>query len=643
MADVVIHRCTLRVIRRSGWSWGADPKRVAEGAVRALPELLARKLSELFADDAEREIAAPVRVRLPIRMSELLGDSSVSVPRISPSGTRAMASLEQRMDASLRAALGLGPAPAAASPPIGRARSAVGNMLETPSAGAAQTGGALQRLLSAWTAQGVLARQLAALSYEQIRSWHDYLWRGVASAVISESETDSAEQIERFVRARAPSSVSADVAETLRRRLLVAAEVAAQLSLPLTHLGFWRVLDRIVPLEPPTVTHTVVANDPDSVSPVRSALVPRDANVASRLGADAPVVRAAAATQRQPREWETKVACALPFLLLGPLARAGYLAALEAVLEAAHLSDQALLFAAALAYKVLDPPRRGWQRGQESVLAAAAFAGSSNPITEESLVELSRRMTPHTGALDLILADSLIAGHGVGEPVTLHSAGARTPGTYLLMDTQGCFPIAWVGLEPLPAMLRRLGPPIVLICDDAAEPQLLRELDAAGMTFVCGLPPSRHERWERIQQGSTVLGWSNSRELATEPLLHAARLLPAALAETKDFARDLIDVRPSIIHSTSSQFDRSVTLAASVALGMISWQLWRTRGRTSPQQVLERFADLDGSVQFRTASIHVELPLGRRRLELSASGLLAPIDGVPWLPHRRVEFAGGRR
>ena len=611
--------------------------------MRALPELLARKLSELLAIDAEREIAAPVRVRIPIRMSELLGDSAMSVPSISPSGTRVMASLDQRMDTALRAALALGPAPTSDPPPLGPGRIAVGKMLETISAGAAQAEGALQRLLLVWAAQGVLARYLAALSYEQLRTWHDYLWRESASAAVSESETDTAQRIESLVRARVSPSVSTDTAETLRRRLLVATEVAAQLSLSLTHVVVWHVLDRIISIGSPPLKHTAAASDPDSVSPAQRAPIQRDALLAPRIGADAPAVRAAGVVHGQPSEWETKIACALPFLLLGPLARAGYLAALDAVLEGAHLRDQALLFAAALAYKVLDPPRRGWQRSQESVLAAAAFAASSNPITEESLVGLSRRMAPHTGALDLILTDSLIAGHGAGEPVTLHSVDAQTPRTYLLIDSQGCFPIAWAGLESVLAMLRRLGPPIVLTSDEAAEPHLLREMDAAGITFVCRLPPSRHERWERIQQGSSLLGWSNFIGAATEPLLHAAGLLPVALAEAKDFIRELIDVRPSTIHSTSSQFDRSVTLAASVALGMISWQLWQSRGRTSPQQVLERYADLDGRIQFRAASIHVDLPLGRRRLELSASGLLAPIDGVPWLARRRVEFAGGRR
>ena len=37
----------------------------------------------------------------------------------------------------------------------------------------------------------------------------------------------------------------------------------------------------------------------------------------------------------------------------------------------------------------------------------------------------------------------------------------------------------------------------------------------------------------------------------------------------------------------------------------------------------------------------VALPLGRRHQELLDHGLLAPVDGVPWLGGRRVEFGGG--
>src|SRR5688572_33468277 len=72
MAEVVIHRCTLRVVRRHGWSWGPAPDRLLKAAVAALPFLLARKLSDLFAEDTEREITERVSLNVAVTLSELL-------------------------------------------------------------------------------------------------------------------------------------------------------------------------------------------------------------------------------------------------------------------------------------------------------------------------------------------------------------------------------------------------------------------------------------------------------------------------------------------------------------------------------------------------------------------------------------------
>jgi hypothetical protein len=327
------------------------------------------------------------------------------------------------------------------------------------------------------------------------------------------------------------------------------------------------------------------------------------------------------------------------------LARLGYLETLAGVLEAARLSGDAPLFAAALAYKVLDPPQRGWRRSQASTQAAAAFAGLTSSVPEDSLVDFARRMEVHTPALDLILADALIAGHTPGERVTLQADGTKG---LMLLDTQGCFPIAWAAeIEPLLALLNRLGNPIVLISGDSADRGLLSKLDAAGATFVVNAPPTRSERWQRIIQRPDLLKhgltnvWTNFSGLVNEPFHRAAAELQAASEEAGAFTRELVLARPGVVRAASPDLDRSQTLAAAVALGMISWKLWQDRGRTSPQQLLERYADLEGRVRFNSSTVSVVLPLGRRNRELYESGLLAPIDGAPWLGGRRIEFGGG--
>jgi hypothetical protein len=117
-------------------------------------------------------------------------------------------------------------------------------------------------------------------------------------------------------------------------------------------------------------------------------------------------------------------------------------------------------------------------------------------------------------------------------------------------------------------------------------------------------------------------------------------MLPA-FEEARAFRNDLLLARPAVIRAASPELDRSLTMAAGVAMGTIAWKLWQSRGRTSPQLALERYADLEGLVRFDARSVKVALPLGRRHQELLDHGLLAPVDGVPWLGGRRVEFGGG--
>jgi hypothetical protein len=134
------------------------------------------------------------------------------------------------------------------------------------------------------------------------------------------------------------------------------------------------------------------------------------------------------------------------------------------------LIDEAPIFGAALAYKVPDPPERGWRRSSASVLAAGTFAGSRDPVAEEALVDFSRRVAPHVNALNLVLAEAVIAGHTAGEPVVLRCICPEAVGTgLLLVDTPGSFPIASAeGIEPLLSILQRLASPVVIVSREAA-------------------------------------------------------------------------------------------------------------------------------------------------------------------------------
>src|SRR5271155_1881173 len=162
MPEILIHRCTLRVIRRAGWSWGPNPGLVAQEAVRVLPELLAKKLSELLPDDDTREMSAPIRIRLPIRMTELAGDFSVSSEAAPSVGARPFPPLDQRVESALRLAFGIDQRASATT------QASVHDNYPSPTftkavfPQAPREGGALARLLFAWREQGLLDRCLYA-------------------------------------------------------------------------------------------------------------------------------------------------------------------------------------------------------------------------------------------------------------------------------------------------------------------------------------------------------------------------------------------------------------------------------------------------------------------------------------------------
>ena len=88
---------------------------------------------------------------------------------------------------------------------------------------------------------------------------------------------------------------------------------------------------------------------------------------------------------------ETQVCSVLPFLLAGPLARIGYLDAIGPALSGVDMAEEAPLFAAALAYKVLGVTARGWRHDERDTAAAAAFAGLETPLPD--LAGFARRVS----------------------------------------------------------------------------------------------------------------------------------------------------------------------------------------------------------------------------------------------------------
>jgi hypothetical protein len=645
MANVLIDRCTLRVIRRGGWSWGPNPKSALEGILRALPDLLGRTLDGLFSGDEEHTYEAPVRISLKLRVADLAGDSSSPPPALDTSSSSTSVPLESQIERGLCLALGKSPElrfETLPQPPPAERRFAAWNQ-KLPTT--LHKYSAMQRLLLASMEEKELDLFLSAFTAEELEVWHAALHPDSARPFETESDRVRLvfEKVEAALRPRTASPL-ADRPQRLRLRLLVATEIAAQLRLPLDDLCLWSALDRIFPS---------TEESPDSCDPgpllrhAQNASIPVVPESHPAFHSSTPLVPAELPLLMESpffpsSGWTTQVQSALPFLLLGALDRIGYLTTLQAVLEAAHLTDKALFFAAGFAYKVSEPPARGWLRSQESQHTAAAFAGSQHPLSDDTLHDFSTQMASHTGLLERKISDCVLSGREKSDPILLRRADSEHTGSFLLLDPRGCFPFLWSEDAAAASIARQdLTTPLVLVSREASGPRVLRDLDRANLIFITEAPPAHGESWRPIIQGIARLGWTNHPNPSSEFLARAARQIEASSTEAAALWEQLGLQRLGIPRAAASSLERHLTLAAAVALGILAWQLWKGRGRTTPQLALERLGDLSAHIRFSDETVAVGLPLGRRQSELFEAGLLAPVSGVPWFAGRRLEFGWG--
>ncbi|MFJ9779534.1 hypothetical protein ACIRSS_08120 [Amycolatopsis sp. NPDC101161] len=320
---------------------------------------------------------------------------------------------------------------------------------------------------------------------------------------------------------------------------------------------------------------------------------------------------------------ETRVGSVLPFLLAGPLARTGYLDAIGPALSGVDLAAETPLFAAALAYQVLGAPQRGWRRDPEDDVAAAAFAGLESV---PDLTAFARRVAPALPVLDGVLALSLCRGHDSAGPLLV----AGVDDGLLLLDGQGLFPVAWAStVDGLLPHWEACGRPPVLVRAGPWPPTCLRDLAAAGVRFITDARPLRDDPLTRLRWRTPL--WTTG---GVEPRLAA----DLSAERVDDLVRTLFVEHRAVPLAADRALDRSVALAASLALGMIAGQLW---GGDTPVPALTRFADLEASVRFTRDAVRVKIPLGRRHTDLWQGGALADVPDVVWLGGRTLTFSGG--
>ena len=645
MVDVLIQQCTLRVVRRGGWNWGPDPARLLQSVVRALPELISRRLDELVPDDDDYAISTPLRLNVSLRLTDALALNAEAQGITSPRIESTLAALNARLEQTFREIFPNEQERANSAETIDK-RETIDRIAEETFPREPAPRRSLLRLLMRWSKRGELLMRLASFPVITLESWHDALL-SMSEETSLKGDMVSPETIRQlmFTMARADAHQTSDRATLLRERIALVVAVAEMLEVSPGNRHLRRELDRTLTLAdaPQEVADGASWERAQTPRELLTGETPVDGPTLAPLAKVTQALKRKASTPGASLKSEVYVSSALPFLLLGPLAQVGYLETLAATLEAARLSHDIHFFAAALAYKVLPPPERGWRRKPSAAITAAAFAGLDDTVSEQDLTEFARQVRGHLAPLDLVLSYALIRGHSPGQPLLLYRTGAAGgPRGLLLVDVEGLFPIAWAcEWQELLQTLRQFGQTALLIPGDTAEPDLLKELDKAGFYFITDAQPSRGEKWRPVRRAPPMRWHTNDVTTSERNLLEAARPLASANEELKLLWQSLVIERPSIPLAADEKLEKSLTLAASVALGTISWTLWRARETSVPLLALERFGDLGAHVCFDERSVRVRLPLGRRYRDLYEHRLLEDIADVPWLDGRTIQFAGG--
>ncbi|MFD5748767.1 hypothetical protein [Streptomyces sp. NPDC127033] len=608
--EITVHRCTVTVVRRDGWSWGPDPRGLVDEVIDSLPELLADHFADQLAGDGpDVEITEPMTVTVrPGRRGPTGRTGPGGMPVEVHFAPAERVEIPADMSAIGPSTVGTEPSDESPGRSFEKSFEAAGFPRPVPSVAA---------LFAELAERNELDALLALLPDESIR--------GYLLALLGAGQGD------RRDGGGAPGDH-----DTTAGRLL--AELAARAALPDPPAEVLPTAPRgLPPGDLPNDDTTALARlltEYLAPAPSDPPAPPSPSGRSGRSGSRAEEPTPAAGGAVLPRTTgEVRVRSALPFLLAGPLARIGYLDAIGPALAGLELAEESTLFAAALAYKVLGVTGRGWHRTRQDSEAAAAFAGLGPPVPEDRLTDFARVAAPAFPVLDGVLALSVCRGHDPAAPLLITGAEDRL----LLVDAQGMFPIAWAAtIRALLPHWQACGRPHVLLCDGPLPPGSLRELAAADVPFLTGIRPLRGDPVTRLPW-RTPLWTAPGAPLDVRP----AAELPGHTARLADLVTALVVERRAAPLARDGGLERTVTLAAALGLSTLAWTLWRDRETPDPLLALSRFADLDATVRFEPTAVRVRVPLGRRHTDLLRGGLLADVPDVVWLGGRTLTFSGG--
>jgi len=633
--QIRVHHCRLRLRRTGGWSWGADPKQLVRMATRALPQLLARELSRLLAGRNEDLTIQRLAIQVPVYWRQLIEADPVS------DGFRANAELSQRIARHLKQALaiqtGMDPDVSAEDQSPGQDATAAEDLRP-----ADRPGKDAIDLLTSWYGQGRLIRLLNYFSEGAMAAWEKLICNSLRPAVRPSEDG----QPDHYMEAREFSQAVCQSMGQLKpggsQRLVLLAALLQRYPKHFTPRQLTQLLDEAVPASGvPMDSLAPLPENPDQVTPADKAA--QTAMSHRRRPSDGRSGQVAGKAKHPPSgDLEVKVPSVLPFVAMGVLARLEYFDVLSAALKAGSMETDMGYFAVSLAYKMLPGPQRGWHRQQSERLAAAAAGGFNREVSGEELDRFAgdclNSLSPADGYLKLLLTE----GHDPSCALLIHRLTAAGAPVWLLLDSQGCFPMGWF-LEPA-ALLEALGPfggNTLLISEAASDNDLLAALDHRRYRFVTPLTPARQDAWRPVDRKRRW--WTNDLDVQTGWLLHQCRDLQTLTESAQRISRALIDDRPALLpvkQGPAVRFEQSLALAAGSALATIAWQLWGRTESTDPVLAIDRLGDWEGRVQFERRKITVRPAVGRRYLDLYHQNFFADVAHIPWFRGRRMEFAG---
>lgn len=657
MADVSITNCRLQIVRRGGWSWGLGRRELTERAVNRLPELIVQRLANLFPDESDVELTEPVRVQVRMTMHEFanLTERRAGREPLQDVPTH----IFNQIDGALRQAASTA---AANRAPQTREETFSGRSNATvDEVGTAPHGPPLLRLLIDQHRTGRLPVFLRSLSHQVLSLWHSALLQVNArpqsvtdTGVIQSARKSKAREnisppavtpreIDEVVGrvARFVEFESSDVSTIVRTRIVAVLEALTTLDIAPSDPQLADALAAYLPIDDLARSPDVTENPKDSQRP-ESARRQISGKGDRDLRSGSTIAAAYAKPPPSISAAEIQIQSALPFLLLGPLSKIGFLDTVAAALEAAELTQFSGAVGAALAYKVLEPPTRGWMRSPASQRAAATFAGISEPPSEAWLNELVPHADDFVSALETVVGRAVIDGHDREHPFLLTRFQHHGTEPSLIVDLDGLFP-AWKlnNLGELPKVLADRDSSMLVLDGRTVTPSLLKQLHNGGYRFLIDVPPTRNETWRTIKARDGGRWWTNDALAPLPRLAQEGRRLAPAVESVSTIVHELLIRRPAVRRNEGRGLDCALTLAAAVALAQIAWTLWRDREPTDPLLALDRFADLGARVSFDASTVRVVLPLGRRSMDLENHRLLDDVANVPWLGERVVTFSKG--